>query len=210
MKRYFSLVATAVLLLATMSGAQDLAKNDPTVFGKPVKGKPNTYKFNSKYIVEIEKRSDGQITSIYIGHKENASWKATLSPSEVADFYRKVNTIKDIGKPVYEAVLGFRYFEDVYENAHVRRWLTSAGDGHVSHINAIRVMLPYKIDGKVSRVNCAKPWVQIEIGGLGYYSFNEGVKAGDSGGFWVIGPTNHDAENCIGAFTLQKVSEIEN
>jgi hypothetical protein len=202
MKGNSYIIAAAMILLSVCaSGAQDLADNDLTIFGKPVKGKPNTYKFNSKYIVEIEKRPDRQVTSIYLHRKEKVSWKVTLSPSEVRDFFRRVNTVKDIGKPVYEAGIGFRYFEDVYQNAHLLRWLTHSA--HTSSINALRVYLPYKINGVITWVKCTKPWVKVEIGDHSYYSFSEGAKAGASGEFWVIGPTEEFEADCAKPFTLQ-------
>lgn len=204
MKGNSYIIAAAILLLSVCaSGAQNLADIDLTIFGKPVNGKPNTYKFNSKYIVEVEKRPDGQTTSIYLHRKEKVSWKVTVSPSQVRDFLRRVNTVKDIGKPVYQAVIGFRYFDDVYQNAHMRRWLTHSAHG--SSINKLQVFLPYKINGVISSVKCTKPWIKVEIGDLNYYSFSEGVKAGDSGEFWVIGPTDEFEADCAQPFTLQEI-----
>jgi hypothetical protein len=184
--KFYAIAVVIVLLLVQMSNSQEPVKNDLSVFGTPVNGKPDTYKFNSKYIVEIGKRPDGQIISIYLRHDESESWNVMLWPAEVRDFFRRVNTVRDIGKPVYEAVVAFRYFADVYENAHVNRWYLYSERDRKSHMRAIRVLLPYKVKGVIASVEGEKPWVKIEIGECEYYSFSKGAKVGDRGEFWVI------------------------
>lgn len=196
--KFYVIAAVIILLLVQISNSQESLKNDLSVFGTPVNGKPDTYKFNSKYIVEIGKRPDGQIISIYLRHDENNSADVMLWPAEVRDFFRRVNTVRDIGKPVYEAVVAFRYFEDVYENAHVNRWYLYSDRDRRSHIRALRVLLPYKVKGVIDLVGGEKPWVKFKMGKCRYYSFSKGAKAGAEGEFWVIdaGFTDKNGE-CI-------------
>jgi len=198
MKTCLCLVTLIILLISgSDSFAQRAARPGLSVFGRRVKGEPEAYRFDSKYIVVIERMTDGQITSIHL-QRDKETRKTRLSPARQRFFFEKVNTVRNIGKLVYNETVFFRFPQDVYENAVVRTYFASAREGDDRfYSREIEVFLPYTIQGVISSVDEDLPST-IRIGDCEYYNFNEGVKEGEIGEFWVVGPRNGDPGNCFG------------
>jgi len=160
------------------------------IFGPPIEGKPNTYAFNDRYFVEVEKKGDGRIVSIFLGRNEDAPRFTKLTKAEMRDFYRKVKVIGDIGKPLFAALwTGGNFYEYLYEYGKIDKSFKEGDDDRV-FTSQINVLFPYKVSGKVSRVDGAGPVTSIKIGKCYYYCFTRGVRRDDTGDFMVIGPNN--------------------
>ena len=173
------------------------AGDDLLIFGPPVKGRTNTYAFNNRYEVQVEKK-DGRILSIFLTQNDKAPASTKLTEAEMRDFYRKVKVFGDIGKPVFAALwTGGNYYEYLYENGKIDKFFITKDDGDRVYTSQIRVLFPYKVNGQISTVDGEGPVRSIKIGKCYYYCFTQGIQPGDTGDFFVIGPSNGHNGECF-------------
>lgn len=216
-KNFYFLIVLLLFLFNFVSGQNQCNFEDFEVFGKKVDAKQNMFQFNDEFLVEVIKNNKDELSEIRLRKKDIDSETIGLKQEDIKAFFKKVTSIKPVGKLVTEGTLSLSKhskpdFWDIYENAFVRRFYQKVDKEYLNI--GLKILYPTKVTGKIDAIKRypigSNSYITaILINDCSYFSLITNLEVGNNGDFMLVGPNNLVNGKCINIELNTNLNELK-